>query len=55
MVGAGAVVEKSVGHLAEIGAGAVVGPFAVLQPGSSVPRGWRTGPFYTGSGEEPGI
>ena len=47
VVGANAVVEHSVAHNAEIGADSVVGPFAVLLPGSQIGRGARTGPFYT--------
>ena len=47
VVGEGAVVEHTVGDHAEIGAGAVVGPFAVLSPGSQIAHGVRTGPFYT--------
>jgi bifunctional UDP-N-acetylglucosamine pyrophosphorylase/glucosamine-1-phosphate N-acetyltransferase len=48
VVGTGAVVEHTVGHNAEIGEGARVGPYAFLAPGTSVP-GWAvTGPFYTG-------
>jgi bifunctional UDP-N-acetylglucosamine pyrophosphorylase/glucosamine-1-phosphate N-acetyltransferase len=47
VVGANAVVEHSVGHNADIGADSVVGPFAVLLPGSQIDRGVRTGPFYT--------
>lgn len=51
-VGAGAVVELTVGRDAEIGAAAVVGPFAYLSSGASVEAGARTGPFYTsGAGE----
>ena len=46
-VGEGAVVEQTVGRDAEIGAGAVVGPFASLAPGAQVAAGVRTGPFYT--------
>jgi bifunctional UDP-N-acetylglucosamine pyrophosphorylase/glucosamine-1-phosphate N-acetyltransferase len=38
-VGSGAVVEMSVGRDAEIAAGARVGPFALLQPGSAVDAG----------------
>lgn len=52
VVGAGAVVEKSVGRDAEIGEGSVVGPFAVLEPGSLVAGGWRTGPFHTAHGPD---
>jgi len=41
-----------VGRDAEIGASAVVGPFAVLEPGSQIPSGARTGPFYTASADD---
>ncbi|MEA3076408.1 MAG: bifunctional UDP-N-acetylglucosamine pyrophosphorylase / glucosamine-phosphate N-acetyltransferase [Actinomycetota bacterium] len=51
-VGEGAVVENSVGRLAEIGAGARVGPFAALSPGSRVAPGAVTGPFFAGESEE---
>jgi bifunctional UDP-N-acetylglucosamine pyrophosphorylase / glucosamine-1-phosphate N-acetyltransferase len=47
-VGARAKVNETVATLAEIGDDAVVGPFAVLEPGSRVGEGVRTGPFYTG-------
>jgi bifunctional UDP-N-acetylglucosamine pyrophosphorylase/glucosamine-1-phosphate N-acetyltransferase len=50
-VGDGATVERTVGRLADIGAGAVVGPYAVLDPGSEVVPGARTGPFYTATAE----
>lgn len=46
-VGAGAAVSETVARHAEIGDNAVVGPYAVLEPGSRVPAGTRTGPFYT--------
>jgi bifunctional UDP-N-acetylglucosamine pyrophosphorylase/glucosamine-1-phosphate N-acetyltransferase len=52
VVGPGAVVENSVGHDAAIGAGARVGPFAVLEAGASVGEGVTTGPFYTGRADE---
>ena len=42
------VVEQTVGRDAEVGDGAVVGPFAVLEAGAQVPAGARTGAFYTG-------
>ncbi|HEX9995028.1 MAG TPA: NTP transferase domain-containing protein [Acidimicrobiales bacterium] len=51
VVGAGAKLQKTVASDAEIGAGAVVGPFAALDPGSHVAPGVRTGPFYTGRAE----
>jgi bifunctional UDP-N-acetylglucosamine pyrophosphorylase/glucosamine-1-phosphate N-acetyltransferase len=47
VVGPDAVVELSAGRDAEVGAGARVGPFAVLAPGASVPTGAVSGPFYT--------
>ncbi len=42
------------GRAAEVGADAVVGPFAVLEPGSAVPSATRTGPFYTATTEDQG-
>ncbi len=45
VVGARAVVHKSMARHAAIGDDAVVGPFAVLEPGSEVPAGEHTGPF----------
>ena len=54
IVGADAVVAQTAGRDAEVGAGAVVGPFAALEPGSSVAAGTRTGPFYTATiGDDP--
>jgi acetyltransferase-like isoleucine patch superfamily enzyme len=41
-----------VGHDATIGAGAIVGPFAVLEPGSSVAAGAVTGAFYTSTAQD---
>ncbi|HSL57582.1 MAG TPA: sugar phosphate nucleotidyltransferase [Acidimicrobiales bacterium] len=53
-IGEGAVLEHTVGRDAEVGAGARVGPFAVLEPGAQIPEGRSTGPFYTaGSSEMP--
>lgn len=53
VVGAGAIVEKTVGRDADIGERAVVGPFASLAPGTRIKPGVRTGPFYTsGAGED---
>ena len=46
-VGAGAVVENTVGRSASIGDGARVGPFAWLPPGTSIGSGAESGPFYT--------
>jgi len=47
VVGPGARVEMTVCRDADIGADSIVGPFAVLEPGDSVPGGMRTGPFYS--------
>lgn len=47
MVGAGARIEKAVGHDAEVGPDAVVGPFVSLEPGSEVPAGVRVEAFTT--------
>ncbi len=47
IVGEGATVEQTVARSSNIGAGAVVGPFAALEPGSKVLPGVRTGPFFT--------
>lgn len=46
-VGRRAHVSESTARHAEIGDDAVVGPYAVLEPGSRVLPGARTGPFYT--------
>ena len=51
-VGEGAVVERTSGRQAEIGADARVGPFAVLSPGSRVEPGAATGPFFPAGVEE---
>jgi bifunctional UDP-N-acetylglucosamine pyrophosphorylase/glucosamine-1-phosphate N-acetyltransferase len=49
VVGEGAVVDTSVGRKAEIGANAIVGPYASLEPGSRVADGVTTGAFYVGT------
>ncbi len=49
-VGARAVVEKTVARGAVIGEDARVGPFAVLEAGSTIPDGMITGPFYATPG-----
>ncbi|HEX2381756.1 MAG TPA: sugar phosphate nucleotidyltransferase [Acidimicrobiales bacterium] len=51
-VGARSIIEETVGRHADIGAGAVVGPYAVLEPGAHVLPGTRTGSFYTASAED---
>lgn len=45
VVGNNTKIEKATARLAKIGADCWIGPFAVLQPGSEVPSGTRTGPF----------
>jgi bifunctional UDP-N-acetylglucosamine pyrophosphorylase/glucosamine-1-phosphate N-acetyltransferase len=52
VVGDGAVVECTVARDSDIGAGARVGPYAALGPGTSVPAGAVTGAFYTGRADE---
>ncbi len=47
-VGEGSVVEQTYATRAEIGEGAIVGPFAALEPGTRLAAGLRTGPFYRG-------
>jgi bifunctional UDP-N-acetylglucosamine pyrophosphorylase/glucosamine-1-phosphate N-acetyltransferase len=54
VVGEQAVIEKTVGRDAGVGSGAVVGPFAVLEPGSQVASGARTGAFYTAKAADDG-
>jgi bifunctional UDP-N-acetylglucosamine pyrophosphorylase/glucosamine-1-phosphate N-acetyltransferase len=44
-IGAGARIEHATARDAEVGPGAVVGPFAVLEAGASVPAGAVVGPF----------
>ena len=51
-IGDDATVTHTVGHDAEIGTGAVVGPYASLPPGSSVLSDTTTGPFYTAPGAD---
>ncbi len=46
-VGDGATVAHAVGTDAEVGPGAIVGPYAHLPAGSSVPAAITTGAFYT--------
>jgi bifunctional UDP-N-acetylglucosamine pyrophosphorylase/glucosamine-1-phosphate N-acetyltransferase len=47
VVGPGARVEMTVCRDADIGGDAIVGPFAVLEPGDIITAGTRTGPFYS--------
>jgi bifunctional UDP-N-acetylglucosamine pyrophosphorylase/glucosamine-1-phosphate N-acetyltransferase len=47
IVGARSIVEHTVGRDAEVGEDVHLGPFVVLERGSSVPAGARPGPFYT--------
>jgi bifunctional UDP-N-acetylglucosamine pyrophosphorylase / glucosamine-1-phosphate N-acetyltransferase len=46
-VGENVVMEQTVARSASIEDGASVGPFAVLEPGSRVAAGVRTGPFFS--------
>jgi bifunctional UDP-N-acetylglucosamine pyrophosphorylase / glucosamine-1-phosphate N-acetyltransferase len=46
IVGEGAIIEHCVARSSAVGVGAVVGPYAVLEPGSRVADGVRTGPFF---------
>ena len=46
-VGEHTTLEHTVARLSDIGADCAVGPYAALEPGSQVPAGTRTGPFYT--------
>jgi bifunctional UDP-N-acetylglucosamine pyrophosphorylase/glucosamine-1-phosphate N-acetyltransferase len=52
VVGANARLEQVVGRDAEVGDDAIVGPFAVLEAGSQIPSGARTGAFYTALAED---
>jgi bifunctional UDP-N-acetylglucosamine pyrophosphorylase / glucosamine-1-phosphate N-acetyltransferase len=45
-VGEGAKITRSVARRAEVGDHAVVGPYAVLDPGDRITAGARSGPFY---------
>ena len=48
-IGRHSTVEHTTARRSEVGDDCVVGPYAVLEPGSQVPSGTRTGPFYTGT------
>jgi bifunctional UDP-N-acetylglucosamine pyrophosphorylase/glucosamine-1-phosphate N-acetyltransferase len=52
VVGEGATVTTTVAWSAEIGTGALVGPFATLLPGARVAPGAVTGPCFTGSADD---
>ncbi len=54
VVGEAAVVEQTVARRAEIGAGARVGPFAVLAAGARIAAGAATGPFFSCDPESMG-
>ena len=47
-VGEHTTLEHTIARRSDIGADCQVGPYAVLDPGTQVPSGTRTGPFYTG-------
>ncbi|MET0728140.1 MAG: sugar phosphate nucleotidyltransferase [Acidimicrobiales bacterium] len=46
-VGERSTLEHTVARRSEVGADCTIGPYAVLEPGSQIPSGTRTGPFYT--------
>jgi bifunctional UDP-N-acetylglucosamine pyrophosphorylase/glucosamine-1-phosphate N-acetyltransferase len=46
-IGEHTTLQHTIGHLSEVGADCEVGPYAVLEPGSRIASGTRTGPFYT--------
>ncbi len=48
-VGEHTVLEHTIARMSEIGADCYVGPYAVLEPGTHLASGTRTGPFYTGA------
>jgi bifunctional UDP-N-acetylglucosamine pyrophosphorylase/glucosamine-1-phosphate N-acetyltransferase len=52
-VGERTTLEHTVARRAEIGDDCAVGPYAVLEPGSQLPNGSRTGPFATVDGALP--
>ena len=54
VVGSGVVLDQVTARDAEIGNGARVGPYALLEPGAQVPAGRVTGAFYTAGSSEPG-
>ncbi|MEX1218582.1 MAG: NTP transferase domain-containing protein [Acidimicrobiales bacterium] len=50
-VGARSVIENSVGRRAEVGDDVRLGPYAVIESGTTVPDGANPGPFYTSTPE----
>ena len=50
-VGAGCSIDSSTGHRAVVEDGAIVGPFAHLAEGSTIPADYRTGPFYNSASD----
>lgn len=48
-VGEHTMLEHTIARLSEIGDDCHVGPYAVLEPGTVLRSGTRTGPFYTGA------
>jgi len=50
-VGDDCVIESTTGRQSVVGAGAHVGPYAVLMPGSEIPGDLVTGPFYNSAGD----
>jgi bifunctional UDP-N-acetylglucosamine pyrophosphorylase/glucosamine-1-phosphate N-acetyltransferase len=52
-VGEGAIVTRADGRMAVIGAGAKVGPYVVLEPGSEIAAGASVGPFFRATDQSP--
>ena len=48
VVGERSALQHTVAERADLGPDCDVGPYAVLEPGCTLPAGTRTGPFYTG-------
>jgi bifunctional UDP-N-acetylglucosamine pyrophosphorylase/glucosamine-1-phosphate N-acetyltransferase len=46
-VGEHTTLEHTVARRSVIGADCAIGPYAVLEPGTNLAPGTRTGPFYT--------
>ena len=51
IIGPNCVIENSTGRQARVGAGARVGPYAVLEPGAEIAADHRTGPFYNSAAD----
>ena len=54
-VGEHTTLEHTVARRSVIGADCAIGPYAVLEPGTNLPSGTRTGPFYTAGTAGPEV